>query len=51
MRKQTQIRSIRHERSYKLLEVKTKRTCGNRTSQNGTQNVKTHNRATQKLKR
>jgi hypothetical protein len=48
--KQTQIAEIRHEPSYQQLEVKTNRTsllCGNR---NGTQNVKTHNRTTQKTK-
>ena len=49
--KQTQIAEIRHEPSYQQLEVKTNRTsllCGNR---NGTQNVKTHNRTTQKIKK
>ena len=54
MRKQTQRTYIRHEPSYKQLEVKTKRTqffMRKRTSQQGTQNVKTHNRTTQKTKK
>ena len=51
-RKQTQITLIRHEPSYKQLEVKNEQTivCM-RKSQHGTQNVKTHNRRTQTLKR
>ena len=49
--KQTQITLIRHEPSYKQLEVKDKPTivCM-RKSQHGTQNVKTHNRRTQNTK-
>ena len=52
IRKQTQITLIRHEPSYKQLEVKDEPTivCM-RKSQHGTQNVKTHNRRTQTLKR
>ena len=48
IRKQTQITLIRHEPSYKQLEVKNEPTivCM-RKSQHGTQNVKTHNRRTQ----
>jgi hypothetical protein len=52
IRKQTQITLIRHEPSYKQLEVKNEPTivCM-RKSQHGTQNVKTHNRRTQNIKR
>jgi hypothetical protein len=48
IRKQTQITLIRHEPSYKQLEVKNEPTivCM-RKSQHGTQNVKTHNRRIQ----
>ena len=48
IRKQTQITLIRHEPSYKQLEVKNEPTivCM-RKSQHGTQNVMTHNRRTQ----
>ena len=48
IRKQTQITLIRHEPSYKQLEVKDKPTivCM-RKSPHVTQNVKTHNRRTQ----
>ena len=48
IRKQTQITLIRHEPSYKQLEVKNEPTivCM-RKSQHGTQNAKTHNRRTQ----
>ena len=46
---------MRHDPSYKQLEVDTNRTpflCANlRTSQHGTQNVKTHNRTAQKTKK
>ena len=50
--KQTQVTLIRHEPSYKQLEVKNEPTivCM-RKSQHGTQNVKTHNRRTQNTKR
>ena len=52
IRKQTQITLIRHEPSYKQLEVKDEPTivCM-RKSQHGTQNVKTHNRRTQNTKK
>ena len=52
IRKQTQITLIRHEPSYKQLEVKNEPTivCM-RKSQHGTQNVKTHNRRTQNTKK
>ena len=51
IRKQTQITLIRHEPSYKQLEVKNEPTIGcMRKSQHGTQNVKTHNRRTQNTK-
>ena len=48
IRKQIQITLIRHESSYKQLEVKNEPTivCM-RKSQHGTQNVMTHNRRTQ----
>jgi len=49
--KHKQTTLIRHEPSYKHLEVKKNRTsflCGNR---NGTQNAKTHNSITQKTKK
>ena len=48
IRKRTQITLIRHEPSYKQLEVKNEPTivCM-RKLQHGTQNVKTHNRRTQ----
>ena len=51
IRKQTQITLIRHEPSYKQLEVKNEPTivCM-RKSQPETQNVKTHNRKTQNTK-
>ena len=45
---QAQITLIRHEPSYKQLEVKNEPTIGcMRKSQHGTQNVKTRNRRTQ----
>ena len=49
--KQTQITLIRHEPSYKQLEVKNESTivCMQKL-QHGTQNVKTHNRRTQNTK-
>ena len=52
IRKQTQITLIRHEPSYKQLEVKNEPTivCM-RKSQHGTQNVKTHNRRIQNTKK
>ena len=52
IRKQTQITLIRHEPSYKQLEVKNEPTivCM-RKSQHETQNVKTHNRRTQNTKK
>ena len=52
IRKQTQITLIRHEPSYKQLEVKNEPTivCM-RKSQHGTQNLKTHNRRTQNTKK
>ena len=52
IRKQKQITLIRHEPSYKQLEVKNEPTivCM-RKSQHGTQNVKTHNREHKTLKR
>ena len=52
IRKQTQITLIRHEPSYKQLEVKDEPTivCM-RKSQHGTQNVKTRNRRTQNTKK
>ena len=52
VRKQTQITLIRHEPSYKQLEVKNEPTivCM-RKSQHGTQKVKTHNRRTQNTKK
>ena len=52
IRKQTQITLIRHEPSYKQLEVKNEPTivCM-RKSQNGTQSVKTHNGRTQNTKK
>jgi hypothetical protein len=52
IRKQAQITLIRHEPSYKQLEVKYEPTivCMWK-SQHGTQNVKTHNRRTQNTKR
>ena len=52
IRKQAQIMLIRHEPSYKQLEVKNEPTivCM-RKSQHGTQNVKTHNRRTQNTKK
>ena len=52
IRKQRQITLIRHEPSYKQLEVKDEPTivCM-RKSQHGTQNVKTHNRRTQNTKK
>ena len=48
IRKQIQLTLIRHESSYKQLEVKNEPTivCM-RKSQHGTQNVMTHNRRTQ----
>ena len=48
IRKQAQITLIRHEPSYKQLEVKNEPTivCMQK-SQHGTQNVKKHNRRTQ----
>ena len=49
--KQTQITLIRNEPSYKQLVVKTNRTSFRMwKSQHGTQNVKTHNKRTQKTK-
>ena len=52
IRKKTQITLIRHDPSYKQLEVKNEPTivCM-RKSQPGTQNVKTHNRRTQNTKK
>ena len=52
IRKQTQITLIRHEPSYKQLEVTNEPTivCM-RKSQHGTQNVTTHNRRTQNTKK
>ena len=52
IRKQTQITLIRHEPSYKQLEVKDEPTivCM-RKSPHVTQNVKTHNRRTQITKK
>ena len=48
----TQITLIRHEPSYKKLEVKNESTMVfMRKSQHGTQNVKTHNRRTQNTKK
>ena len=51
IRKQTQITLIRHEPSYKQLEVKNESTivCMQKL-QHGTQNVKTYNRRTQNTK-
>ena len=52
IRKQTQITLIRHEPSYKQLEVMNEPTIAcMRKSQHGTQNVKTHNRRTQNTKK
>ena len=52
IRKQTQITLIRHEPSYKQLELKNEPTivCM-RKSQHGTQNLETHNRRTQNTKK
>ena len=52
IRKQTQITLIRHDPSYKQLEVKTNQpsfACGNQ--QHGTQSVKTYNKRTQNTKK
>jgi predicted acetyltransferase len=51
IRKQSHQTLIRHEPSYKQLEVESNRaSCCTWKSQHRTQNVKTHNRRTQKTK-